>query len=239
MSADDRSYVPVASDDARKVPVRVALVQDEARFAVAEHDEPKAMAMPHLFLREAVALLAISLALVLVSLVFDAPLEEMANPALTPNPAKAPWYFLGLQELLHYYPPFVAGVLLPTLVILALVVVPYFDINLRRKSLGAERQPRRVMLTLVSTVALSAVFAFTAKHPVWPIIVPTIFIGGLIVLPGLFGARGPVLAWLGRRSLPFYVFSWFLIVTVALTVIGTLFRGPGWSLTLPWRDGIY
>ena len=89
MSTNDNVYVPVSDDDARKVPVRVALVQDEARFAVSEHDEPKAMSMPHLFLREAIALLALLLSLVLLSLLVDAPLEQIANPGETPNPAKA------------------------------------------------------------------------------------------------------------------------------------------------------
>jgi len=239
MSTNDNVYVPVESDDARKVPVRVALVQNEARFAVSEHDEPKAMSMPHLFLREAIALLALLLSLVLLSLLVDAPLEQIANPGETPNPAKAPWYFLGLQELLHYYPPFVAGVLLPTLVILSLVIVPYFDINLKRRALWTEPQPGRVLITVAATILLSVVFAITAKHPVWPMIIPTIFVGALIVLPGVTGARGAALSWLARRSLPFFVFTWFLIVSVVLTVIGTLFRGPGWSFTLPWRDGIY
>jgi hypothetical protein len=220
-------------------PVRVALVQDEARFTVEEHDEPMAMTVPHLLVREAVALLALSLFLVVVSLFFDAPLEEMANPEVTPNPAKAPWYFLGLQELLHYYSPFVAGVLLPTLVVLALVVVPYFKVNLVRRSLWSGARPVRAAGVLAATGALCAVFAATGKYPVWPLIGPTIFLGGLMALPGLLGTRGPALRFLASRSLPFWVFQWFLLATVVLTVIGTLFRGPGWNFTLPWRDGIY
>jgi hypothetical protein len=217
----------------------VALVQEDERFAVEARDEPKARTVPHLFVREGVALLALTLVLALLSLIFDAPLEEIANPDETPNPSKAPWYFLGLQELLHYYPPFVAGVLLPTLVILSLIVIPYFDINLRRRAFWTEPQPARAVRVLVVTAVLCLFFAFTAEHPVWPIIVPTIFIGGLIALPGLLGAKNGVLRWLAARSFPFYVFSWFLITAVVLTVIGTLFRGPGWSFTLPWRDGIY
>ena len=67
--------------------------------------------------------------LVLISLFWNAPLEGLADPMRTPNPAKAPWYFLGLQELLHYFPPVVAGVLIPTLVVLALIVIPYFNVN--------------------------------------------------------------------------------------------------------------
>ena len=113
-------------------PVRVAEVQEDERFAVRQEEEPTVMSFPHLVLREAIALLGMSLFLVVLSLVADAPLEEIANSSRTPNPAKAPWYFLGLQELLHYYPPFVAGVLLPGIVVMALVQIPYFDVNLKR-----------------------------------------------------------------------------------------------------------
>lgn len=63
------------------------------------------------------------------SIVVDAPLEEPANPTKTPNPSKAPWYFLGLQEILVYFDPWFAGVVLPGLIIVGLMVVPYIDIN--------------------------------------------------------------------------------------------------------------
>ena len=69
--------------------------------------------IPHVILREAIAFQLLTIVLVLMALFWDAPLEQLANPFLTPNPAKAPWYFLGLQELLHYFPPIVAGVLIP------------------------------------------------------------------------------------------------------------------------------
>ena len=78
------------------------------------------MSFPHVILREAIAFQLLAIVLVVLALFWDAPLEQLANPLLTPNPAKAPWYFLGLQELLHYFPPLVAGVLLPTLVVLGL-----------------------------------------------------------------------------------------------------------------------
>ena len=74
----------------------------------------------------------------------------LADPMHTPNPAKAPWYFLGLQELLHYFPPVVAGVLIPGLVVLALIVIPYFNINveaegfwLRDRQRAADLRRRR------------------------------------------------------------------------------------------------
>ena len=63
------------------------------------------------------------------SIVVDAPLEEPANPTKTPNPSKAPWYFLGLQEILVYFDPWFAGVILPGLIIVGLMVIPYVDIN--------------------------------------------------------------------------------------------------------------
>ncbi len=63
------------------------------------------------------------------SILIDAPLEEPANPTRTPNPSKAPWYFLGLQEMLVYFDPWFAGVVLPSLIIVGLMVIPYIDIN--------------------------------------------------------------------------------------------------------------
>jgi hypothetical protein len=63
------------------------------------------------------------------SIVVDAPLEEPANPTKTPNPSKAPWYFLGLQELLVYFDPWFAGVVLPSMIIVGLMIIPYIDVN--------------------------------------------------------------------------------------------------------------
>ena len=82
------------------------------------------MTFPHLILREAILFQIVVIGLALAAIFFDAPLQGIANPLETPNPAKAPWYFLGLQELLHYFPPVVAGVLMPGLVVVALVVIP-------------------------------------------------------------------------------------------------------------------
>jgi menaquinol-cytochrome c reductase cytochrome b/c subunit len=239
MTTKRHSFTPVGSEDARKIPVRVAEIQEDERFAVRQDDEPTVMSFPHLVLREAIALLSMLLFLVLLSLFADAPLEEIANSAKTPNPAKAPWYFLGLQELLHYYPPFVAGVLLPGIVVMALVQIPYFEVNLKREALWTKPRPAHATLILVIALAVAFIFNVAAQHTVWPIVVPTLVVGGMMALPGYLGAKGRVLSWLSSRSLPFYVFFWFLSVAVVLTVIGTLFRGPGWAFTLPWREGIY
>ena len=88
----------------------------------------------------------LAIVLVLISLFFNAPLEGLADPSHTPNPAKAPWYFLGLQELLHYFPPVVAGVLVPTLVVLALIVIPYFNINIEAAGLFTKDREKRLRI---------------------------------------------------------------------------------------------
>ncbi len=105
--------------------------------------------------RAAIAVEMLASVLVLISLFFNAPLEGLADPSHTPNPAKAPWYFLGLQELLHYFPPVVAGVLVPTLVVLALIVIPYFNINIEAEGLFTkDRQKRLRIFWLVSARVL-------------------------------------------------------------------------------------
>ena len=95
-----------------------------------------------------------TIALVVVSLLFNAPLEGIADPSHTPNPAKAPWYFLGLQEMLHYFPPVVAGVLVPTLVVIALIVIPYFNINVEAEGVFLKDRKRRLLIFYVAAAAL-------------------------------------------------------------------------------------
>ncbi len=84
---------------------------------------------PHLVRIELLATLAALSLLTAWSILVDAPLEEVADPNRTPDPSKAPWYFLGLQELLVYFDPWLAGVVLPTLIILGLMAIPYLDRN--------------------------------------------------------------------------------------------------------------
>ncbi len=84
---------------------------------------------PHLVRMEFLVALFVLVVLTIWSLGIDAPLEEPANPTRTPNPSKAPWYFLGLQEMLVYFDPWLAGVVLPTMIIIGLMVIPFIDIN--------------------------------------------------------------------------------------------------------------
>ncbi len=85
------------SSDAKKEPRRVVFVTKKTSAKVVGDPGPQLMTYPHLLIREAIAFQVLVIAMVLVALFWDAPLEQLANPLLTPNPAKAPWYFLGLQ----------------------------------------------------------------------------------------------------------------------------------------------
>jgi len=116
--------------------LRRAAINDEA----AERGEPPlearmkretVLVWPDLVMIEFICLILVSAALIFWAVFVQAPLEEPASAARTPNPSKAPWYFLGLQEMLVYFDPWYAGVLLPTLIIVGLMAIPYIDTNPR------------------------------------------------------------------------------------------------------------
>src|SRR3970282_1592194 len=96
--------------------------------------DDKVHTWPHLVRLEFLVALFVLVVLTLWSIMIERPLEEPANPTRTPNPSKAPWYFLGLQEMLVYYDPWNAGVVLPSLVIFGLMAIPFIDFN--RKGTG-------------------------------------------------------------------------------------------------------
>ncbi len=132
---------------------------------------------PHLLIGEFIACLSCSAFLLVFSAVVNAPFLAAANFNFTPNPSKAPWYFLGLQELLTMFHPMVAGVTIPGIGIFALMLAPYIDKN-------------------PSTKPEDRKFAIS-------------------------------------------VFTLFFMFWAVLVIIGTLFRGPGFNFTFPWRDGVF
>src|SRR6266700_1483846 len=167
------------SSDAKKEPRRVVFVTKKTSAKVVGDPGPQLMTYPHLLIREAIAFQVLVIAMVLVALLWDAPLEQLANPLLTPNPAKAPWYFLGLQELLHYFPPLVAGIVIPGLVVLALVVIPYFNVNIKGEPLWAVDRSRRFLILIVS---IGLLLIFLGLYRAWTVLVPTVAIVGLTIV---------------------------------------------------------
>jgi hypothetical protein len=105
---------------------------DEGRRGVADAEAPRRLTTwPFLVRIELLATLIAMVLLTVWSIVVDAPLESPADPNRTPDPSKAPWYFLGLQEILVYFDPWIAGVAIPTLIIVGLMAIPYLDVNPR------------------------------------------------------------------------------------------------------------
>ena len=100
-----------------------------ARARLTEQVPDKVHTWPYLVRLEMLVGTMVMAFMTVWSIVVDAPLEEPANPTKTPNPSKAPWYFLGLQEILVYFDPWFAGVILPSFIIIGLMVIPYIDIN--------------------------------------------------------------------------------------------------------------
>jgi len=126
------------------------------------------MVSPHLLVRHAVVALVVILLVLVVSVLFDAPLREVANPFETPNPEKAPWYFAALQELLSHFHPMIAGVLIPTAIIGGLIALPYID-----RSAAVEPRFRKVAVVtftmfLVLWIVLTLIgFAFRGPNWSW------------------------------------------------------------------------
>ena len=107
----------------------LALVPPEGIQRVEREQGDRVNVWPHLLLEEFVAMFVLSIGLVVFSIFVNAPLRELANANLTPNPSKAPWYFLNLQELLRYFHPMVAGISIPTFILVGLAAVPFVDRN--------------------------------------------------------------------------------------------------------------
>jgi hypothetical protein len=229
-----KDFVAGFDSNAKKTPVRIAFITRRSSPQVKVKDEDLVMTHPEGFLRVAIAAQTLTIFLVWLALMWNAPLEGLANPMHTPNPAKAPWYFLGLQELLHYFPPVVAGVLVPGLVVLALIVIPYFNINIESEGLFLKHRNTRLRI-FIAIVFMFCIFLVV--FDVFVALVPTVIVAAFMLTAALTdpaSAQG-FRRWLVLRPLSFWVMTWFLFELIVLTGVGTFFRGPGWSWVLPWR----
>ena len=153
--ADSKDFVAGVDSNAKKSPRRIVFITRRTSAQVKAETEDQLQTFPEVLFRAAVAIMTLAIALVWIALLFNAPLEGLADPSHTPNPAKAPWYFLGLQELLHYFPPVVAGVLVPGLVVMALIVIPYFKVNIEAEGLFQKDRENRLRIFYMVAGGLS------------------------------------------------------------------------------------
>lgn len=135
----------------------------------------KHLAFPHLVFKELIALMLVTFVLVVISMVCNAPLEEIASSTKTPNPAKAPWYFVGLQEMLVYFDPWIAGVMIPTLIIVGLMAIPFVDKNIR--GVGMYCFKERKFAFIMFTIGIAAwfgliIFGNFFRGPSWLLYMP-------------------------------------------------------------------
>jgi quinol---cytochrome c reductase cytochrome c subunit, bacillus type len=152
----DKQRVPMAAKPYRLL----ALVKQDAVVRVQKEPDDTVMTWPHLLSIEFFAAAMMSILMLFMGLFVNAPLEELANPNVTPEVAKAPWYFVGLQELLAYFHPTVAGVLAPTVILVGLGFIPYIDRG-RKGDGGSPRPSDRKVAVMLFTFLWGAGLAIT------------------------------------------------------------------------------
>jgi len=215
-----------------------ALVRGRTPAVKADTDNT-VPAMPHLFFAELGVFMATILICLLLAMFWDAPLKELANPAVPENPAKAPWYFLGVQELVSHS-AFMGGLGIPVIVLLGLGLIPYLD---REREGSGEwfAGPGGPRLALRSVLfgfgAVLAVEAFAIRFgwlrewmPEAPQLLITLFNPGtvLTLIYAVYSVH-VVRRYDSTRAGALALFTCFLCGFIVLTIIGTYFRGPNWD----------
>jgi hypothetical protein len=185
------------------------------------------------------------------SLLIPAPLEGIANPEVSPNPAKALWYFLGIQELLLHFHPLVGAIIIPILALGTLFLLPFFDIDIDSVGVYFRSWRGRYLslfafgISLIITPAWVALDEFflhwSSWLPNWPSLIFEGLIPFAVALLGLLMldefVKRAFRASMEERILHLFVF--LLTALVVLTIIGIFFRGPGMSLYWPWEMPIH
>ena len=207
--------------------------------------------IPNLILRELVVAVVLIAAIMAISVIMNAPLGAKANPGLSPNPTKAPWYFAGIQELLLHFHPLFALFIIPVLMLVGLAGIPY--INYQTETAGvwfASHRGRRmamvsaltaVITTTIGIITDEFVIDFTTWMPGLPPVVRNGIIPAALVLAGIivfYGLMKKKFAATHNESIQ-TVFVLIGVAFIILTITGIWFRGPGMALLWPWQAGSY
>ena len=202
-------------------------------------------AFPLVALLELVLTLGVSAFLLFMSLSINAPLEEIANPNQTTDPAKAPWYFMGLQEMLEHGHPTLMAVLIPTILVLFVMAIPYLDNDRRGAGRWFTSARGRRITRNTAIYALLVMPVFIVLDSTFP---PRELLRGIVpdfiaqtLIPGAIMALIVILPLLVlRRSKPdarevmLALFTLLFVSAIVFTLAGFLFRGPGFELYWPW-----
>jgi len=248
-----QGFSPTTIDEAKRQRL-LELVRGRALARPTDLAEDEVMVWPSLVVVEAVSAVVFLLILTFLSVTVNAPLTARANPNQTPNPSKAPWYFLNLQELLLHMNPGLAGVIIPTVALVAIAAIPYIDRSpLGVGILGTSAKGRRIiaftaLFTVVVQVALiyldelsgRRVFglgAFVQDELGAPEIVYNQILPSLVILAliGLLMALVQRIFRPTRREMVIALFTGFVVTYIVLTISGTSFRGEGQALVWPWQ----
>ena len=211
--------------------------------------DPSVPAIPNLLLREVVVTLVLFASVLVFSMFFNAPLGEKANPGLSPNPTKAPWYFMGIQEMLLHFHPVFALFVLPTLMVVALLALPYIDYEVNTAGIWfASKKGRKMALAAALTAAAGTPLAIlldeylievAARLPA----IPTWITNGLVPFALLSAVIAVFYVFMQRKYAASnteavqMVFVLLLVAFVVLTITGIGFRGIGMKLVWPWTGG--
>jgi menaquinol-cytochrome c reductase cytochrome b/c subunit len=245
---------PAAAIDEAKRRKLLELVRGRALARPTDLAEDEVMVWPSLVVVEAVCATVFLLLLLAVSVLVNAPLTARANPNQTPNPSKAPWYFLNLQELLLHMNAGLAGVIIPTLALVAIAAIPYFDRSpLGVGILGTSSKGRKIaafsaIFTTVVLIGMIFVDELTGRTqfgigaflrtqlgaPEWVYnqILPA---GIIIVTIGILVGLIQLIFRPTRREMIIGLFTGFVVTYIVLTISGTSFRGEGQNLVFPWQ----
>jgi len=217
--------------------------------------DDEVMVWPSLVVVEAVSAVVFLLILTALSILVNAPLTARANVNQTPNPSKAPWYFLNLQELLLHMNAGLAGVIIPTIALGAIAAIPYIDRSpLGVGILGTSAKGRKIIafsavyttVVQVAFIILDDIAGTGTQFGIGRLLAEDFgapeFIYGQ-VLPGMIilAAIGVLMALVQsiyrptKREMIIALFTGFMVTYVVLTVFGTSFRGEGQQLTWPWN----
>ena len=165
----DKQRVPMSARPYRLL----AMVKQDAVVRVQKEPDDTVMTWPHLLSIEFLAAGVMSIFLLLMGLFINAPLEDLANGNVTPAVAKAPWYFLGLQELLAYFHPTVAGVMVPTFIFLGGILLPYVDRENIESKKPSDRKTAVLLFSLLCILGLTVTFVgIFFRGPGYSLVVP-------------------------------------------------------------------